>query len=271
MEEGQSKKTTPSAKNKQESGHLMLESWLKLLKCPVCWAIPELDTLIQCRNGHSGCRACFSRLRTCPICRIVLEPEIRTFDHDTIEQIEQELRHVESYIPQLSPELVIKLFECIRCKFVSTMAPVFRCLKGHVYCYKCPRSGRFCRVCFRQSNYTLSDFPFTIRSLAIQEILGNIPKPCRFANYGCSELIEDFTQHETNCQYSKILCVITLCPALPHFLCPNSYLTFYTIADMHQKLLKLLIPADLATGVQGQYQFLVFQQERALNIPNWPF
>ena len=142
MEEGQSKKTTPSAKNKQESGHLMLESWLKLLKCPVCWAILELDTLIQCRNGHSGCRACFSRLRTCPICRIVLEPEIRTFDHDTIEQIEQELRHVESYIPQLSPELVIKLFECIRC-IVSTMAPVFRCLKGHVYCYKCPGSGRF--------------------------------------------------------------------------------------------------------------------------------
>ena len=85
----------------------------------MCWAIPELDTLIQSRNGHSGCRACFSRLRTCPICRIVLEPEIRTFDLDTIEQIEQKLRHVESYVPQLSPELVIKLFECIRCKFVS--------------------------------------------------------------------------------------------------------------------------------------------------------
>ena len=49
MEEGQSKKTTPSAKNKQESGHLMLESLLKLLKCPVCWAILELDTLIQCQ------------------------------------------------------------------------------------------------------------------------------------------------------------------------------------------------------------------------------
>ena len=52
-------------RRKEESGKnlMCLQNLLKLLECPVCWKTSELKMLVQCRNGHFGCRPCFSRNR----------------------------------------------------------------------------------------------------------------------------------------------------------------------------------------------------------------
>ena len=205
-EEATQSTTLPSGRD-----GFLLENFLKLLKCPVCWERSDPDNLIQCQNGHYGCRSCYGRLRTCPLCRIILQPEIQTFAQGTAELIRKELRHVENFSAQLNPESIVKIFKCTKCKLTSTTTSVFLCPKGHIRCYRCPIRGLFCWECAKLSNYKTSTELYTIRCLAVEEILSSIPKPCRYTNHGCSAIIEGFTKHETNCEYSENSCIMPLC------------------------------------------------------------
>ena len=188
---------------------LHIKDVLKILECPVCLRISEPDALIQCRNGHFGCKPCFTRLIFCPICRIILGPEIQTFCEETLKIVHQELRHLERDL--LTPEGVFNLFKCVRCKFTPTVLPVSQCLKGHLFCNTCTIGSRWCNSCFLKSNSKKVTLQFTIRNLAVQSLLSLISIPCRFTRHGCSAKIKGFIQHEANCSFSEIDCVLPLC------------------------------------------------------------
>ena len=207
---GQSNNTRQETKENYGRNCLQLDDLQKLLDCPVCWRRSDPEDLIQCRNGHLGCRACFSRLSTCPLCRVILQPEIQTFSDEIVSTIRSELRHVEGQSPLIWPEAIARIFKCSNCQFTATQGPVFQCQKGHVQCYKCTDSATMCRPCFQKTG----KFPalsFDIRSLAAQELLCSVPKPCRFAKHGCSAIIKSLSQHETNCKFSENRCIMFYC------------------------------------------------------------
>ena len=204
-------KSKSNKSNKQKKNCLPLEKLLQLLECPVCWKRSEPSALIQCRNGHFGCKACFSKLKTCPICRIVLEPQILTFHQENIDLIQKELRHVENHGAQFCIDGIVKIFKCTDCKFTPTKGPVFQCLTGHVICYRCAKSITWCTPCAQTSDNKAGYASFTIRNLAVQEFLHFALKPCRFTKHGCSAIIKGFSQHEVNCPYSENECVIHYC------------------------------------------------------------
>ena len=179
----------------------------------MCWRRSDPEALIQCRNGHFGCTPCFKRLKTCPLCRVILEPEILSLDKETIKIIHKKLRDVESNRAVISLEAIVKMFRCSQCRVASTMAPVFQCQNGHVHCYRCPGRGKCCSPCFR-INGQYSNLSFTIRSLAVQELLCSVPKQCRFIKNACSAIVEGFTQHEVNCLFSENYCVLSYCPEI---------------------------------------------------------
>ena len=208
---GTRQKTSSKKKDLEDKDQLLLESMLKILKCPVCWRQSEPDNLIQCRNGHFGCQPCFTKLKTCPACRINLEPEIITFGQETLKLIQKELRHVESSSVLINVEAILNIFQCINCKFAPTKVPVLQCQKGHVYCYKCSGFSLWCYPCHIISNSKVPWMSFTMRSLAVQEILDSAQKQCRFSRYGCTERIRELNQHEDNCQYHDTYCIIPIC------------------------------------------------------------
>lgn len=189
-----------------DNNSLNLQNLLKLLKCPVCWTICEPENIIQCYNGHYGCRSCFTKLTTCPMCRVTLESEIQTFAQETLHLVTKELRHMEDPRARLSPEAIAKIFQCLRCKVTPTTVPVLQCRKGHVFCSLC-RS--FIQICVHGQHDSKDQF--IIRSLMVQELLNFVPKPCRFRKHGCSEKIAALSHHETNCQYSEIYCLVPYC------------------------------------------------------------
>ena len=215
-----------------------LERVLKLLDCPVCWKGSEPSALIQCRNGHFGCKACFSKLKTCPLCRITLDPQIQTFHQENIDLIQKELRHVENHGAKFCLDGIAKIFKCTDCKFTPTNGPIFQCLTGHVICYRCTKSMTWCTPCQRMSNYKLGEASFVIRSQVVQELLSFASKPCRFTEHGCTARIEGFSQHEVNCQYSENCCILAHClvkvslpKLLPHILESCRYKKFVLKAN----------------------------------------
>ncbi len=42
-------------------------------ECPVCYQYLQSVSFVQCQNGHSGCITCYSKLSTCPMCRLQLK------------------------------------------------------------------------------------------------------------------------------------------------------------------------------------------------------
>ena len=206
-----STETRVKTTNKQKKNCLPLEKLLRLFECPVCWKRSEPENFIQCRNGHFGCKACFSRLKTCPLCRIILDPQIQTFHQETLDLIQNELRHVENHWAQICLDGMAKIFQCTGCKFAPTKGPVFQCLTGHTICYRCTTSITWCTPCKRMSNYELGSAPFTIRSLVVQKLLSFASNPCRFTQHGCTAIIQGFSQHEVNCPYSENECILFGC------------------------------------------------------------
>ena len=159
---GNSKKSSSTKKDREDKDQVLLESMLKILKCPVCWRQSEPDNLIQYRNGHFRCQPCFTKLKTCPVCRINLEPEINTFGQETLELIEKVLRHVESSSALINVEAIINIFQCMKCNFIPTKVPVLQCQKGHVYCcYQCSSSSWSCYPCKKNSKSEFTRMPFT--------------------------------------------------------------------------------------------------------------
>ena len=43
------------------------------LECPVCFVVPKVGPIYQCRNGHLLCNECHPKMKRCPLCNIPLE------------------------------------------------------------------------------------------------------------------------------------------------------------------------------------------------------
>ena len=74
---------------------IIIQELVQLLECPVCYQNIEMESTIQCINGHHGCDDCFSALETCPVCRVEMTKTIKSFSAETIEAVKRELRHFE--------------------------------------------------------------------------------------------------------------------------------------------------------------------------------
>ena len=79
---------SPNSKDKtQDSFELIKED----LECPVCRDVPKSLPIYQCRQGHIICNSCYPKLNNCPVCRVILSPQIRAL---TAEKILQKHRDV---------------------------------------------------------------------------------------------------------------------------------------------------------------------------------
>ena len=244
----------------------MHENMLEILDCPVCWRRSNPKTLIQCRNG---CRPCFSQLRTSPICRVRLEPEIQTFSQEALNLISIELRHIESYCDPLCHEAVAKIFKCMECNITPTKGPVFQCEKGHVYCYRCPGLGRYCYPCKRMYSDYVYRRDFNIRSLAVSLLLCWNTKPCRFTKYGCLACIVGFSQHEDNCKFSENYCVVSLCFVRVSLL----KLLIHILEDCQHasQILKANEPSKFNAKGLGGITIPIIPRENIPDIPSYNF
>ena len=171
-------------------GHTSLQEIRDIIECPVCIGLSASGSFIQCRNGHIGCLACFSRLKTCPVCRVSLCNNKKIISDEILMKMLSELRHNEESEIFVQNEKLSQYFQCEGCNFVPTRKPVYlQCPSGHLFCNDCSEPG-YCQACKEFLDYPRA------RSIFSEKILSRMIKPCRFANKGCTQLIEDFSEHE---------------------------------------------------------------------------
>ena len=166
----------------------------------VCTEVSQ--DLLQCHNGHIGCKACLTRLETCPVCRISLKLKIKVISDENLNQMLIELRHIEKSEIFVQNEQLLNFLKCHYCSNIPTRKPVYVCQTGHWYCRSC--SNVHCLKC-RTKN-------LGNRSIFTEKILSKIEKPCRFAYYGCKELIKGLNEHEEDdCFYREAMCLFFHC------------------------------------------------------------
>jgi hypothetical protein len=171
-------------------GLMSLQEIRNIIECPVCIGLSACVTFLQCQNGHIGCQACLSRLTTCPVCRVSLGYKPKIISDEILMKMFSELRHIEKSEIFLQNEKLSQYFQCEDCKFVPTIKPIYlQCTIGHLLCNDCSKPG-YCQACKKYLDYPRA------RSIFSEKILSRMIKPCRFANKGCTTLIEEFSEHE---------------------------------------------------------------------------
>ena len=186
---------------------ISIKELAQLLECPVCLKNCETDCLVQCKNGHSGCETCFSKLSTCPICREKLTAKIKTISDEMSLILKQELRHVEDAAGTINLSRLMEFLRCAACRYWPTQYVSRQCVNGHLLCQKCNAPHSKCPTCLARR-----DDLFSIRSLKIQKILEITAKPCRYKRYGCKVVITDLNKHESDgCVYKEIRCIFANC------------------------------------------------------------
>ena len=172
-------------------GQTSLQDISDIIECPVCIGLSSSGSFLQCRNGHIGCQACFSRLPTCPVCRLSFCNKPKIISDEILIKMLSELRHIEKSEIFVQNVKLSQYFQCEGCNFVPTRKPIYlQCPSGHLFCNDCSKPG-YCEACKKTQDYPRS------RSIFSEKILSRMKKPCRFANKGCTKLIEDFSEHET--------------------------------------------------------------------------
>jgi len=154
-----------------------------------------------------------TRLTSCPLCRTKISTTIRTLSEDSFRIILKELRHAEK--DSLDPIALLKIFVCDLCGFSPSVKPIFQCESGHLICKQCFERFRHCWTCAwtlaRAKPAASGKALAEIRSLAVENLLSRITKPCRFLSLGCTTTITNFNQHELNCDHMLVDCVVTSC------------------------------------------------------------
>ena len=64
----------PSVANSANSSDKMRQE----LQCPICLKLPESTPIYQCKSGHLICKDCAPKLNHCGVCRVRLQPSIRS-------------------------------------------------------------------------------------------------------------------------------------------------------------------------------------------------
>ena len=171
---------------------ITIQELAKLLECPVCYSNIEMESTIQCMNGHHGCDDCFSVLETCPVCRVEMSKRIKSFSVETIEAVKRELRHFETNNLSFDANKLLDIFKCDLCHEISTNRPIRQCSNGHIECDFCETiSPKPCPICG-----SMLDSSQTRRSLLTEKIISKFPKPCRYQHLGCKQILSEFEDHE---------------------------------------------------------------------------
>ena len=87
---------SPNAKNKTE---ITFESLKEDLDCPVCYDVPESLPIYQCTQGHIICNSCYPKLNNCPVCRVILSPQIRALTAEKILQKHRDVKYNSGPMP----------------------------------------------------------------------------------------------------------------------------------------------------------------------------
>jgi hypothetical protein len=215
--------------NDKTSALVSLKEIVGIVECPVCQELPK-NCIVQCSNGHVGCDFCFSRLQTCPVCRVDMNHTAKTISDEKISEMLSELRDVETTTMLLNNEKLSGFFKCNWCKFVPTRQPIYQCKNGHWFCKKCvlEKMSIYCPKCnedrWHDISLQLEDAPVKLRSIFSEQILYKIEKNCRFACYGCKEKFIGFSEHENYCNYREFICIL----GSP---CPDVYVSMYNYLD----------------------------------------
>jgi hypothetical protein len=101
----------------------------------VCMDVSQ--DLLQCYNGHIGCKACLVRLETCPVCRISLKFKAKVISDENLTKMLTELRHIEKFEIFLQNEKLSEFFKCPHCRKIPTRKPVYVSETGHLCCKRC--------------------------------------------------------------------------------------------------------------------------------------
>lgn len=168
-----------------------MEEIIKLLECPVCFQHSISDTYLQCRNGHSGCLECYSRLKNCPICRTLLSiPTIKTFSKETTTAFQ--LRYFQVTKIGHGTALLKALtyhFKCTLCNQIPTRRNIWQCREGHIKCSECqnpPMKVSECHLCedacrmskhFCRKTCLAGDQELSVRGSRVQSCHPGFDKP----------------------------------------------------------------------------------------------
>jgi hypothetical protein len=188
-----------------------MEEIIKLLECPVCFQHSISDTYLQCRNGHSGCLECYSRLKNCPICRTLLRiPTIKTFSKETTTAFQ--LRYFQVTKIGHGTALLKALtyhFKCTLCNQIPTRRNIWQCREGHIKCSECqnpPLKVSECHLC--EDDLSLAGY----RSIFAEKLVSLVIKSCRYVDRGCKAAILDLTNHENDeCVFRDVRCIFLQC------------------------------------------------------------
>ena len=90
--------------------------------------------------------------------------------------------------------------ECVICLDTPKHGTVYQCENGHILCDSCHGKMQTCPVC----RINLGK----IRNLAVEKILAQYERPCKYNNYGCTALItaNALEAHNDVCNYQLVPC-----------------------------------------------------------------
>ena len=191
----------------ESSGNLTLKDLFQLFECPVCLEIKHPEYLTLCRNGHTICFDCVSMLEVCPVCRRAFDKFAWTLSEESTSNLNNELRHLETFQSVINICRLQDFFQCSWCKFVPTRRQINQCNQGHIICIECHSELSVCNTCQPDIiNYT------EFRSLLTEKILSLVCKHCRYKENGCNKTIFDFSEHEKfECSHQVVKCFFTFC------------------------------------------------------------
>ena len=96
-------------------------------------------------------------------------------------------------------ESLLSRLQCTQCKRYM-VPPIMLCVKGHKTCMECKENCNWCLSC----NNSFLD----IRNLALEDLARKVNYPCKYRDYGCTEVYKHDTidGHQVKCQYIPQRC-----------------------------------------------------------------
>ncbi|KAF0298972.1 putative E3 ubiquitin-protein ligase sinah [Amphibalanus amphitrite] len=98
---------------------------------------------------------------------------------------------------------LLDVLECPVC-YQELYPPIYQCNNGHPVCSSCRPRVRACPVC--------KAWMYHVRALALEKIIRELPRPCRYLPGGCTERVSAAAraQHERCCPHRPARCVEAL-------------------------------------------------------------
>jgi len=99
----------------------------------------------------------------------------------------------------LSLETINDILECVICLEVPRKNPIYQCDNGHLLCVNCHQRIKNCPMCKLDLRKN--------RALAVEKILQQCPRACKFRDTGCTALMKQLKleEHEINCSFKPVL------------------------------------------------------------------